>query len=55
MSDVAGRAHARLLIAMSLLSCRCSGRFSQEQSVQFLKQIPVGELIRWPRKQCLTR
>jgi hypothetical protein len=45
--------HARLLFAKSLFSSRCSGPFSQEQSVQFLNQVPVGEPISVSRGQSL--
>jgi copper(I)-binding protein len=50
---VAGRAHARLLFAGCPFFSGCSGRFSQEQSVQFLHQIPVGEPISVSRGQSL--
>jgi hypothetical protein len=42
-----------LLFAKSLFSSRCSGPFSQEQSVQFLNQVPVGEPISVSRGQSL--
>ncbi|PUE43054.1 hypothetical protein B9Z50_04505 [Limnohabitans sp. Bal53] len=50
---MAGWAHARLLFAGCPLFSGCSGRFSQEQRVQFLNQIPVGEPISVSRGQSL--